>query len=106
MRAQLAQMWTRFLVIAGLAELTVWTLLVPYLVWQQWSKWLALGLLTWWFIGYWPLAIKSIRSFLAIRRQLANMEAALQHMVESTDPDAQQIIPDGWDESGPSFSKN
>lgn len=95
--------WTRFLIIAAGIELVLWTLFVPYLVWQQWSKWLALGLLTWWFIGYWPLAIKSLRSFLAIRRQLKNMEAALQHMVQDQE---QQIIPDGWGESGPSFSDN
>jgi len=34
-------------------ETVLWTGLVPYLVWQQWSGYLALGLLAWWTLYYW-----------------------------------------------------
>lgn len=34
-------------------ETVIWNIAAPYLVWQQWSGWLAIALICWWLYFYW-----------------------------------------------------
>jgi hypothetical protein len=79
----------KFWIITGFLEICTWVVLVPYLVWQQWSGYVAAGLIVWWSVGYFRLFIKGFREYRRITkglRALVRHEAAVGDEIDKQFP--------------------
>jgi len=59
---------SKFWITCAFIETIIWTILVPYLIWQQWGWIPAVILLAWWLLGYWRVWITGILRFRRIIR--------------------------------------
>lgn len=71
----------KFWMTCAFIEMVLWTVMVPYLIWQQWHWAPAVGLLGWWLFGYWRLTVVGLINYHRWRRAL---DEAVDTM---TDPD-------------------
>ncbi len=100
---------SRFWAVSAFIETVLWTIMVPYMIWQLYGGWFAIALLAWWLVGYWRLIVVGMYKMYLINKLHKSMFDKLTE--EGSDPiDAySQMLHDFIDNNDgdvPDFSDN